>query len=136
MRGQLVTFLCYRMGCFCMVRVGIVVVRVGQRCGPRIRPIETLFSDQKSYGFHLHLSHLSDPTRLSRLLIAACLAYLPYVCQYMPLTHSIFGAIVLACPPATSHPLQVVVRVFLLGSLPASCTAKDASSNLPRVNVC
>ena len=38
--------------------------------------VETLFSDQKSRGFHLHLSHLSDPTRLSRLLIAACLAYL------------------------------------------------------------
>jgi hypothetical protein len=38
--------------------------------------IETLFSDQKSRGFHLHLSHLSDPTRLSRLLLAACLAYL------------------------------------------------------------
>lgn len=38
--------------------------------------IETLFSDQKSRGFHLHLSHLSDPKRLSRLLIAACLAYL------------------------------------------------------------
>jgi hypothetical protein len=38
--------------------------------------IETLFSDQKSRGFHLHLSHLSEPTRLSRLLLAACLAYL------------------------------------------------------------
>lgn len=38
--------------------------------------VETLFSDQKSRGFHLHLSHLSDPTRLNRLLIAACLAYL------------------------------------------------------------
>jgi hypothetical protein len=38
--------------------------------------IETLFSDQKSRGFHLHKSHLSDPDRLSRLMIAACLAYL------------------------------------------------------------
>jgi hypothetical protein len=38
--------------------------------------IETFFSDQKSRGFHLHKSHLSDPARLSRLLIAACLAYL------------------------------------------------------------
>ena len=38
--------------------------------------IETLFSDQKSRGFHLHKSHLSEPRRLSRLLIAACLAYL------------------------------------------------------------
>jgi len=38
--------------------------------------IETFFSDQKSRGFHLHKSHLSDPMRLSRLLMAACLAYL------------------------------------------------------------
>jgi Transposase DDE domain len=38
--------------------------------------IETLFSDQKSRGFHLHKSHLSDPKRLCRLLIAAGLAYL------------------------------------------------------------
>jgi hypothetical protein len=38
--------------------------------------IETFFSDQKSRGFPLHKSHLCDPTRLSRLLIAACLAYI------------------------------------------------------------
>ena len=38
--------------------------------------IETFFSDQKSRGFHLHKSHISDPERLSRLLIAACLAYI------------------------------------------------------------
>jgi hypothetical protein len=38
--------------------------------------IETFFSDQKSRGFHIHKSHLSDPARLSRLLIASCLAYL------------------------------------------------------------
>lgn len=38
--------------------------------------IETFFSDQKSRGFHLHKSHLSDPTRLSRLMIAACLGYI------------------------------------------------------------
>jgi hypothetical protein len=38
--------------------------------------IETFFSDQKSRGFHLHKSHLSDPTRLTRLMIAACLAYI------------------------------------------------------------
>jgi hypothetical protein len=37
--------------------------------------IETLFSDQKSRGFHLNKSHLSDPKRLSRLMIATCLAY-------------------------------------------------------------
>lgn len=38
--------------------------------------IETFFSDQKSRGFHLDKSHLSDPQRLSRLLMAACLAYI------------------------------------------------------------
>lgn len=38
--------------------------------------IETFFSDQKSRGFHLHKSHISDPERISRLLIAACLAYI------------------------------------------------------------
>ena len=38
--------------------------------------IETLFSDHKSRGFHLHKSHLCDPLRLVRLLIAAALAYL------------------------------------------------------------
>lgn len=38
--------------------------------------IETFFSDQKSRGFQIHKSHLSDPSRLSRLLIASCLAYL------------------------------------------------------------
>jgi hypothetical protein len=37
---------------------------------------ETFCSDQKSRGFHLHTSHLSDPQRLSRLFIAACLAYI------------------------------------------------------------
>jgi hypothetical protein len=38
--------------------------------------IETFFSDQKSRGFHLHKSHLADPQRLARLMIAACLAYI------------------------------------------------------------
>lgn len=38
--------------------------------------IETFFSDQKSRGFHLHKSHLSDPKRLVRLMIGTCLAYL------------------------------------------------------------
>jgi hypothetical protein len=38
--------------------------------------IETFFSDQKSRGFHLHQSHLSDPQRLMRLMMAACLAYI------------------------------------------------------------
>lgn len=38
--------------------------------------IETFFSDEKSRGFYLHKSHLSDPERLSTLMIAACMAYL------------------------------------------------------------
>jgi len=38
--------------------------------------IETFFSDQKSRGFHLHQSHVSEPQRLTRLLMAACLAYI------------------------------------------------------------
>jgi hypothetical protein len=43
--------------------------------------IETFFSDQKSRGFHIHKSHLADPGRLSRLLIAACLAYIWMITQ-------------------------------------------------------
>src|SRR5215475_13674460 len=38
--------------------------------------IETFFADHKSRGFHRHKSHIADPQRLSRLLIAACLAYI------------------------------------------------------------
>ena len=38
--------------------------------------IETFFSDQKSRGFNLHKSHIADPARLARLMIAACLAYI------------------------------------------------------------
>lgn len=38
--------------------------------------IETFFSDQKSRGFQLDRSHISDPTRVTRLMLAACLAYL------------------------------------------------------------
>ncbi len=37
--------------------------------------IETFFSDRKSRGFNLHKSHLSDPERLARLMIASCPAY-------------------------------------------------------------
>ncbi|MBU0510745.1 MAG: transposase [Chloroflexi bacterium] len=38
--------------------------------------IETFFSDEKSRGFHIHKSHLSDPDRLAHLMIAACLTYI------------------------------------------------------------
>jgi len=37
---------------------------------------DSVESDQKSRGLPIHKSHLSDPTRVARLLIAACLAYL------------------------------------------------------------
>lgn len=38
--------------------------------------IETFFSDQKSRGFQIHKSHVSEPARLMRLLLASCLAYI------------------------------------------------------------
>src|SRR5687768_1088238 len=38
--------------------------------------IETFFSDQISRGFNIQKSHIEDPQRLSRLLIATCLAYI------------------------------------------------------------
>ncbi len=38
--------------------------------------IETLFSDTKSRGFGIDKSHLSDPVRLSRLMMAVSLAYI------------------------------------------------------------
>jgi len=38
--------------------------------------IEPFFSDQKSRGFNLHKSHVSNPNRLAKLMLAACLAYL------------------------------------------------------------
>ena len=37
--------------------------------------IEPLFADHKSRGFQVHKSHLADPARLARLLIATSLAY-------------------------------------------------------------
>lgn len=38
--------------------------------------IETFFSDQKSRGFRIDRSHLSDPVRVARMLIACALGYL------------------------------------------------------------
>ena len=35
-----------------------------------------MFSDKKSRGFHIHKSHLSDPKRISNLLMATSLAYI------------------------------------------------------------
>jgi hypothetical protein len=37
--------------------------------------IEPLFANHKSRGFHIHKSHLADPARLARLVIATSLAY-------------------------------------------------------------
>jgi len=42
--------------------------------------IETFFSDRKSRGFHIQKSHLFHPDRVSRLLIAACIAYHRVIC--------------------------------------------------------
>jgi hypothetical protein len=38
--------------------------------------IECMFADHKSRGFHSHTSHLSQPARLARLVVATSLAYL------------------------------------------------------------
>ncbi len=38
--------------------------------------IETFFSDQKSRGVQLDRSHVSGPTRVARMILATCLAYL------------------------------------------------------------
>ena len=38
--------------------------------------IETFFSDQKSRGFNLQRSHLRNPDRIDRFLMATCLAYI------------------------------------------------------------
>jgi hypothetical protein len=38
--------------------------------------IETFFSDQQSRGFNIQKSHIENCQRLSRLLIASCLAYI------------------------------------------------------------
>ncbi len=42
----------------------------------RRSPQTTITHSLTSRAFHLHKSHLRDPARLARLLIAACLAYL------------------------------------------------------------
>jgi hypothetical protein len=47
------------------------------RCWYRTRfRIETFFADQTGRGFHLHRSHLADPARRARLLLAAGLTYI------------------------------------------------------------
>ena len=56
--------------------------------------IETFFSDQKSRGFNIHKSHLANPLRLSRLLIAACLAYIWMICQGLQVVASNKAALI------------------------------------------
>src|SRR5215217_9449033 len=63
--------------------------------------IETFFSDQKSRGFHIHKSHLSDVQRLSRLLSAACLAYIWVV---------YFGGLVRKRAMESDHPSYATLR--------------------------
>jgi hypothetical protein len=54
--------------------------------------IETLFSDHKSRGFQVQRSHISDPKRLERLLLATALAYLWVVfLGVVARTHPAFG---------------------------------------------
>lgn len=52
----------------------------GRRYVYPITQIETFFFDQKSRGFTIDKSHLSDPERLSPLLMVSCLVYLWIVC--------------------------------------------------------
>jgi hypothetical protein len=76
--GPIMLICCWAKGCKAPLYLVTNMDTAEEACrlyAKRFR-IETFFSDQKSRGFHLHKSHLSDPQRLSRLLIAACLAYI------------------------------------------------------------
>src|SRR5262247_4224451 len=95
--GPILLICCWAKGCKAPLYLVTNMDTAEEACrlyAKRFR-IETFFSDQKSRGFHLHKSHLADPQRLSRLLIAACLAYiwvvyLGSVCekeQWRPIIH-------------------------------------------------
>src|SRR5499427_9752034 len=76
--GPILLICCWAKGCKAPLYLVTNIASAEEACrlySKRFR-IETFFSDQKSRGFHLHKSHLSDPQRLSRLLMAACLAYI------------------------------------------------------------
>jgi hypothetical protein len=76
--GPIRLLCCWAKGCQAPLYLVTNMAAAEEACrlyAKRFR-IETFFSDQKSRGFHLHKSHISDPQRLSRLLIAACLAYI------------------------------------------------------------
>ena len=86
--GPILRICCWAKGCKEPLYVVTNMDAAEEACrlySKRFR-IETFFSDQKSRGFPLHQSHLANPQRLSRLLIAACLAslwivYLGAVCM-------------------------------------------------------
>jgi hypothetical protein len=72
--GPMMLICCWAKGCTAPLYLVTNMASAEEACrlySKRFRR-EPLFSDQKSRGFHLHQSHLSDPQRLSRLLIAAC----------------------------------------------------------------
>jgi hypothetical protein len=76
--GPIMVLCCWAKGCqepLYLVRNMATAEEACRLYQKRFR-IETFFSDQKSRGFSLHKSHLADVHRLSRLLIAACLAYI------------------------------------------------------------
>jgi len=76
--GPIMLICCWAKGCKEPIYLVTNMASAEEACrlyAKRFR-IETFFSDQKSRGFHLHKSHISDPQRLSCLLIAACLAYI------------------------------------------------------------
>jgi len=76
--GPIMLICCWAKGCKAPLYLVTNMDTAEEACrlySKRFR-IEPFFSDQKSRGFHLHKSHISDPQRLSRLLIAACLAYI------------------------------------------------------------
>ena len=76
--GPIMLICCWAKGCKAPLYLVTNMASAEEACrlySKRFR-IETFCSDQKSRGFHLHKSHLANPQRLSRLLIAACLAYI------------------------------------------------------------
>lgn len=52
--------------------------------------IEPFFRDQKSKGFNIHKSGLSDPKRLDNLLLATCMAYIICIMAAIKASKSIF----------------------------------------------
>ena len=76
--GPILRICCWAKGCKepLYVVTNMDTAEAACRLSSKRFRIETFFSDQKSRGCHLHKSHLANPQRLSRWLIAACLAYI------------------------------------------------------------